>query len=180
MAYLGFEIKPQEKIKLVIRSHWFILLSIILKFFFILFIVLSGLYLIARYFNLTLLNNLIPIINSTFLLFWWLGLFHGLTDYYLDVWIVTDHRVLDIRHTGLFNRDISELRLSKIQDITMKTKGIFAIFLDYGDLIIQTAAEEKEFKFESISRPEEIKNLILNAYDDYAREHSNGKENHSI
>ena len=147
MPYLRFEIKPQEKIKLIIRRHWLILLSIILKFSFILFLVLGGLSLITKYLESDFLTNLIPIINSTFLLFWWLGLFHDLTDYYLDVWIVTDHRILDINHTGLFNRDISELRLSKIQDVTIKIKGVFPTFLDYGDLIVQTAAEEKKFKF---------------------------------
>lgn len=73
-------------------------------------------------------------------------------------------RILDVEQKGLFNREISECYISKIQDITVQTKGVMATFLKYGDLHIQTAAEKREFVFKEISEPEKVKNVILEQY----------------
>src|SRR3989338_5121724 len=45
------------------------------------------------------------------------------TDYYLDMWILTDKRLIDVEQKGLFAREVSSLRLDRIQDIKMEVSG---------------------------------------------------------
>lgn len=108
----------------------------------------------------------------------WQILFLTLADYYLDTWIITDHRVLDIQQLGLFRRDVSELRLSKIQDVNVKVKGLFPTFFNYGDVIIQTAGAVPEFKFKQIPNPYKVKDKILHLFDDFTKKHIGDVEVH--
>ena len=82
-------------------------------------------------------------------------------DYYLDVWIVTTKRVLNIEQTGLFARVVSELRLYRVQDVTSTVKGVVETLFDFGDVEIQTAGEKTRFLFEEIPHPNRISKSIL-------------------
>lgn len=99
--------------------------------------------------------------------FLWLYFCISFVDYFLDAWIVTNMRILDVEQKGLFNREISECYLSNIQDITVIIKGVVPTFLNFGDLHIQTAAEKKEFIFPQIADPNKIKNIILDQYNEH-------------
>jgi hypothetical protein len=80
----------------------------------------------------------------------------------LDVWIVTDQRIINIEQKGLFSRVVSELELENIQDITSDVRGVIATFLNYGDLFVQTAAEKERFIFRNIPDPYKVKDMIMN------------------
>lgn len=82
-------------------------------------------------------------------------------DYYLDVWIITDKRIVNIEQKGLFSRFISELELEKIQDISTDVRGVIPTFLNYGDLQVQTAAEKEKFLFHNIPDPYSVKDMIM-------------------
>lgn len=99
--------------------------------------------------------------GSAFFLFAWLFLFQNFMDYYLDVWIVTNKRILNIEQTGLFARTVSELRLYRVQDVTSTVKGVVETLFDYGDVEIQTAGEKTRFVFEQIPHPTRISKSIL-------------------
>lgn len=171
--------KPYERTELFLRRHKLILFLI---YFWSGLLALLGL--AAFYFskNFMLLEGdiltLIYFFLTIYLMIIWQFLFKGLTDYYLDTWIVTDHRILEIHQIGLFKRDISELRLSKIQDVSVKIEGITPTFFNYGDLIIQTAGVVQEFKFEEIPNPQKVKDEILRLHDQFMKEHPGGNEIH--
>jgi uncharacterized membrane protein YdbT with pleckstrin-like domain len=99
--------------------------------------------------------------GSVFFLFSWLFLFQQFLDWYLDLWIVTNRRILNIEQTGLFSRTVSELRLYRIQDVTSTVNGIVATVFDFGDLEIQTAGEKSRFDFEEIPHPTVVAKAIL-------------------
>ncbi|MFH1621023.1 MAG: PH domain-containing protein [Patescibacteria group bacterium] len=98
---------------------------------------------------------------SLFFLFGLLFLFQYFLDYWCDVFIVTDKRILDIEQKGLFSRTVSELRLYRTQDVTTEVKGIMHSIFDYGDVFIQTAGEKQRFVFEDVPHPTQIAKLIL-------------------
>ncbi len=83
-----------------------------------------------------------------------------ITDYWLDVWIVTTERIINTEQFGLFHRVISEMHLRQIQDITSEMTGPLQTFLTFGNVYIQTAAEKERFQFKNIDNPDEIKVLI--------------------
>jgi membrane protein YdbS with pleckstrin-like domain len=83
------------------------------------------------------------------------------TDYYLDTWIVTNERIINIEQKGLFSRITSELHLNEVQDVTSETHGFLETFLTYGDVYIQTAATRERFNFKNVDNPTEVKAAII-------------------
>jgi uncharacterized membrane protein YdbT with pleckstrin-like domain len=103
--------------------------------------------------------------TSLWALIAWLIAFYILTMYTLDVWILTDRRIIDATQQGLFNRTISELHLSRVQDASVHIIGLLPTVFGYGDLLIQTAGAEEHFKFYEIAHPELVKDAIMRAAD---------------
>lgn len=100
----------------------------------------------------------------------WLALFVRFADYWLDVWVLTNERIIDIVQGGLFHREIAEFKLDKIQDITVDVNGLLPTLFHYGNLQIETAGFERKFVWRTVPEPQNIKNLILKAADEYKRE----------
>jgi uncharacterized membrane protein YdbT with pleckstrin-like domain len=91
----------------------------------------------------------------------WTGIFLRWTDHYLDVWIVTPERIIDIDQNGLFNREVSSIRFERVQDITTEVNGLIATFLGYGDLHVQSAGERREIMMRGAQQPSENKHFLL-------------------
>ncbi|MFH0956113.1 MAG: PH domain-containing protein [Candidatus Falkowbacteria bacterium] len=156
---------PGEKIIKIIRKDLFVLLG---KF--ILVVVLTGLPALVGFMMLKLFPNLLegeisyPLIvlaTSGYILFIWLFLFFSFIDYYLDVWLITNERIIDIRQEGFFSRTIAELKLFQIQDVTSELKGFSKFVFRYGDIYVQTAGEVQRFVFKQIPHPEEVRDIII-------------------
>lgn len=174
-------LKPYEKLELFLRRHWLILFFAYFAFGVLLFIGFLFFYLAWELLGLTGENLVLALfLLNLYILFVWESLFFRLADYYLDTWIVSDHRILEIHQRGFFKRDISELRLSKIQDVSVKIEGILATFFNYGDIIIQTAGVIPEFKFEEVPNPQVVKSRILELYDQFIKKHPNDQEIHEL
>ena len=91
------------------------------------------------------------------------------TNYYLDVLIVTNKRIIDIEQFGLFSRDQASLPIKNVQDIKVKVVGLIPELLKFGNLDIQTAGEAKEFEIRDLRDPEKVKNIINKAYFDQTK-----------
>lgn len=112
------------------------------------------------------LSPLLPVVLLGALFFtnlFWIALFVVLTDFYLDIWIVTDKRVIAVEQKGFFSRSVSEFELGKIQDITVTVHGIIPTLLRYGDLTVRTASEHENFTFRQVPRPNDVKDELLKA-----------------
>ncbi|PIV84108.1 MAG: hypothetical protein COZ28_00810 [Candidatus Moranbacteria bacterium CG_4_10_14_3_um_filter_44_15] len=153
-----------ETIILFLRRHWFIF------FMRLLLIIVSVIGLITIYYLFIFLNsnfqeseyyNLLLFGESLATLFIWNFFFILWLDYYLDAWIVTNERIINIEQRGFFVRNISELKLTKIQDVTSEIIGVIPTLLDYGNIYVQTAAEKERFTFYQIPRPNRVKNAIV-------------------
>lgn len=108
-------------------------------------------------------QGVIVLLTSAYYLFLWLFFAYAWVDYYLDLWIVTDERIINIEQAGLFNRVISEQRLIRVQDVTSDVKGFFPTFLNYGHVFVQTAGEHARFAFEQVPYPDLVKKVVLKA-----------------
>ncbi len=102
------------------------------------------------------------------LAFWYLILyvyyFFHVTDFFLDMWIVSNKRIVDINQSGLFSRNSAELSLDKIQDVTVDVRGVLPTIFGYGNISLQTAGTEREFMMSSVSNPNKAKDIIMKAY----------------
>ena len=154
-------LSPNEKILMVLHRHWIVIFS---KFVLGVFLLLipSFIFPVALSLGETFapLLPFVELLSAIYLMVVVLVTFIFWMDYYLDVWIITSERIIDIEQKGLFNREISEFTLDKVQDITVKVPNMLATFLKYGDVIIQTAGESS-FEIKQIPNFYEAKNLIL-------------------
>jgi hypothetical protein len=82
------------------------------------------------------------------------------TTYYMDIWVVTNRRIIDIDYLRLFDRNIAMLRFERVQDVTTRVQGIFGTLLRYGSVIVQTAGSDKEFVIDQIANPESLRDVI--------------------
>jgi len=104
------------------------------------------------------------LITTVWLLLVWIAGFMIWTDYYLDVLILTNKKIVDIEQQGLFAREVSSLPLGKIQDVTVGTQGILATFFHFGNLKIQTAGASPEIIVRYLRDPSGVKEEIMRAY----------------
>ncbi len=89
------------------------------------------------------------------------------THYYLDLWIITDRRIIVIDQIHFFNRKVSSFRLERLQDIKVAVNGVLATFLNYGTIRAQTAsAAESNFMTGGLPEPRELQSLIQKATDE--------------
>lgn len=153
-----------ETVLLLLRRHWFILFT---RLF---FVIISAIVLVVAYFLFSdlssnfqesALRSLLIFSESLATLFLWNFFFILWVDYYLDVWIVTNERIINIEQKGFFNRNISELKLTKIQDVTSEINGFIPTVLNYGNICVQTAGEIERFTFQQIPNPNHVKNVIV-------------------
>lgn len=156
--------RPNEHVVLFLRRHWFALLTIITAFLLLTIIPLFiGWYffeILESWLAHPLLGPLLVIVGSMYLLSIWLFAFIEFTDYYLDTWIVTNERIINIEQQGLFHRTASELDLAAVQDTTAEIRGIVQTLFTYGQVYVQTAGEKGRFHFKNIDNPEQVKEVI--------------------
>ena len=82
-------------------------------------------------------------------------------DFYFDINIVTNRRVVDVNQNGLFNREISELSLEDVEDVSVHYRGILPTFFNYGEIVIQTAGTQSNFAFHDIRNPRDVASIIV-------------------
>jgi hypothetical protein len=96
--------------------------------------------------------------------FWYLALFGYLLtvfiQWYFNIFIVTNHRIIDIDFLFLLYKKFAEAKIEKIQDVSFRTGGIMATMFNYGDVLIQTASEMPNFVFEKVPRPSEVVHVV--------------------
>lgn len=165
MIHLG----KDEKILMVLHRHWIVIFGRFLVGILLLILpaVLSAAAAVFG-FDLALASPYLEFFGVIYLMIIMAALFMFWMDYYLDIWIITSERIVDIEQKSLFNREVSEFMLDKVQDITVEVPGMVATFLKYGNLIIQTAGEQS-FSVRQVPHFYEAKNLIM----DYARRNTN-------
>lgn len=120
-------------------------------------------------------NNIFVIITSAYFLLILPFLTAAFIDAYYDIHLVTDRRLVDIDQRVLFSREINELALEEVQDVTSSHNGVLGNFFDFGNVTIQTSGTEQLFIFENVRHPGEIRAIILDLADQAKRSIESGE-----
>src|SRR5512133_1855326 len=123
-----FKLKSYERIEMLLRQHPIFLLRDVLMFA-VLSAVPVGIVFILQSLKATLLTGpvsmpIVAVAGAIYYLAIWLFFFSTVLDYYMDIWIVTNDRIIAVEQQGLFSRTISEMDLWLVQDVTSEIKGI--------------------------------------------------------
>ncbi len=160
-------LQPGEHILLTLRRHWVLLARDAIG---------TGLIGIIPLLLVRIMSSgsfgafptFMSIVAAAWLLVAWMALAIIWTNYYLDVWIITDEHIFNIDQVALFDRKVRTVGLDRIQEINVHTKGVFATYFGFGTIEIQTASpSEKSALFEGIPEPERVRALLLAQIEKY-------------
>lgn len=167
--------KPTEQVVYVLRRHPLTFLPYLLLFILLLFIPVALYELISNLFPEFFLGPTIRPLSilaaSIFYLSTCLFFFGHFIMYYLDVWVVTTERMIDIEQFGLFSRSISELELFQVQDVTTDVHGVFPTFFNYGDVSVKTASENTSIVARQVHNPNRVREALVHLADQDRRTH---------
>ena len=109
--------RPNEEIVMLLRRHWHSMLRHFLLFVVEFFLPLAALFAFFYFTDFVFekespVGIVIILASSAYFLFIWLFFFNHWIDYYLDVWIVTNQRILNIEQEGLLDRKSTRLNSS--------------------------------------------------------------------
>jgi uncharacterized membrane protein YdbT with pleckstrin-like domain len=160
-----FYMDEGEEIVLKIRKHWFL---VFLDFAFTLFFVVLPFVIIFIFPSLILGTAQQPVMMllSAWFMLCSIALATTWTNYYLDLWVVTDKRIVIMEQRSLFNRSVTTMRMERIQDTTVEQRGFYASYFNYGDLTVNTAGDHMKVQtFEGIPDPEYVKSIVIEKID---------------
>ncbi len=162
----------QEKIILLLRQHpvvnlgWLLIFSLML-------VAPSFLSLVPDWGLLPLRFQLM-----TLLLWYLLTIAFGLEkflDWFFNVYIVTDERVVDIDFNGLLYRDLSVVKIGNIEEVNFTQIGSFSAVFDYGNVMIQTAAEQRQLTFDRVPHPGKVTEILFQLMEEEEQEQLEGR-----
>ena len=81
--------------------------------------------------------------------------------WYFTIYIVTNQRIRQITQRGLFGKDVIELKLSKIQNISYNISGLSGELFKFGTIIIQTFVGD--LVIHNVEHPDKIYNKLQDA-----------------
>ena len=169
------DLEEDEKVLKVVRKHWFVITTQLIG---------AALFAILPVMFLTVILNLpsafgffelhldkypseIAFVISGWLLLATLSGFVVWTKYYLDLWVITDRRLIAVEQVSFFNRNVGIFRLERMQDIEFSIKGVIQTFFNFGTLKAQTAGEEESnFESNGMPNPDQLQAVIQKAMDD--------------
>lgn len=163
-----FELEPGEHVVKETRKHWFLFLTGLLPFAILavlpfalpkLLVLAPSLATYAGFFEYK--TPVTRAMLGIWLLVTWTSAWGAFTRYFLNAWVLTNQRIVDIKQRAYFSRVVSSLFLSRVQDVTTTVNGVLSSLLDIGDIKVQTAAEDVEFIMHGIPRPEQMRDIIL-------------------
>jgi hypothetical protein len=166
---------PNEDIILIVRQDTAVLIirfiaTLLIFLFFVLIKLLAQAFVPSQMDFVMKIIDFVVSVAGLGLLVSFLWYFH---NFYLSLQLVTTDRVLDIDQKGIFKREVNELAISNIQDVTYKQNGLLPSLLGYGEVIIKTASIELGsnnnntvggFVFENCPDPSKVAGIISDLF----------------
>jgi uncharacterized membrane protein YdbT with pleckstrin-like domain len=167
-----FELEPGEHLTLSVRKHWVVFTIELIPY---LLLAIVPLFIPAIINFIASLQPSLQLLSQTanfsspwarfalgiWWFFLWVGAFNVFTRYFLDIWIITSTRIVDIHQFGFFRRQISSFLLAHIQDVTIDINGILPTLFGFGTIHVETAGHEERFIMHGIRDPQGLRDLIM-------------------
>jgi hypothetical protein len=94
--------------------------------------------------------------------------------WYFTVYIVTNQRLRQVTQKGFFGKDVVELRLSKIQNISYNIPGFSGEIFGFGTIVIQTFVGDLVIR--NVEHPEKTYNKLQDAVSDAVETQGDNEE----
>ena len=152
--------KSKEKLIKTFRKNILTLYKKGLKFLVFLAISIFVMVYISQLGILSFISNYINIAALLGIIFSLSYGFYVWTCWYYDVYILTSERVIEAKQKGLFNREVKEIDLEKVQDITYSVSGFLSTVMELGNVKIKSASG-MEIEMENIGKPSVVREVLM-------------------
>lgn len=146
--------RSDETVILVARFHAWLLMPIVYMWLFL----FLGLGLTLKYFGASGITSIaiavVALIGGLYSFYQWFIWNNG-------TYIITNQRVIRIEQLSLFNRQISEAELDRIQEISTEIKGPIHTMFNFGTVRIQTASSTGKVDLVDVTNPYDIQQEIV-------------------
>lgn len=170
-------LQDTETILMEVRKHW---LTIVIHAGILLVLACAFLFafpLVMQYFfsdtvsslDMNVLGSIYLFIAAAWLWFVWVMFFVAWTNYYLDVLVITNKRLIDMEQFVLFSRDEVTIPLGSIEDIKIEIPGLLATVLNFGNLQIQTAGAQRETITTRMRKPKVVQACLESAVENHRK-----------
>jgi hypothetical protein len=141
--------------------------------------------LIACAVAIVLVSHYVPNISSRLQMLLWLlflivaaftALFAYIstTIYKNNRWIVTTDSITQVAQVGLFRKQVSQLSLANLEDVTAEQNNLIQSMFKFGTLRAETAGERSKFQFPYCPDPNAYARQILQARENFIRNDPEG------
>jgi CRP-like cAMP-binding protein/uncharacterized membrane protein YdbT with pleckstrin-like domain len=92
---------------------------------------------------------------------WW-----EFVDYRNDLYVVTEEKIIDIERKPLgLDYKRREGSLERIQSVDSRQRGVVQALLDYGTVVIRTAATDEGYDFINVPNPKHVQQVVFQKLD---------------
>jgi len=113
--------------------------------------------------------KILIVVSSAYLLFCLGFTLVAWMNYYLDIYIVTDRRIIDVNQEGLLARDLAAIDLVDVEDVKASVQGLLSTFFNYGNVYVQTAADVQNVEFRHVPDPYTLARQIMDWHEEAVR-----------
>jgi len=152
--------RPWEQVEIVIKRHWIVFIFLWLYSF-------VWISVTTTIFNFFWSQAWVYIFLVVFWMLFLLFLYIEWLNHELDMFIITNNRIIWLDQVSFLNRTISECNLWQVQEVNASTKWLLANLLDYWTVTIQTAWNISNFEMTYVPNAIQTSRKILNAVDHY-------------
>lgn len=91
-------------------------------------------------------------------------MFYDWLLWYYNVYILTSERIIEIRQRSLFAKEVNEINLNKVQDVSYSKDGFHSSLFGYGSVQVYSSGT-LSIGLNSVPSPEETQKIILELTD---------------
>lgn len=178
-----FRLEPHEKVLVKLHKHWILLvrdtigtaLAGLVPFLFFAFAVLAGIL------PESIPTQVVWFATALWLLLIWIALVTTWTQFYLDVWLVTDRHIFGIDQVSLFHRRITTWSYEHLEEVSIVAENPIQMFFGYGSLELETAGSEDTYaRVEGVPHPERVRAIILRQMEHFEKLEQENKQQEEL
>ena len=154
-----------EKVMFFTRRHWASMLGVIVLAAILVLTPIGVLLLMGIFSPVTLTGDFYGVIVLSISVYYLIigsYIFIEWLNYYYDFVVITEEDLINVNQNGPFNREIVELPLRQIQEVTGRIEGILGTIFSYGRIEIKTASEKELAVIPNVPNPYEVAQKLLN------------------
>lgn len=156
-------LKEGEQILMVIRRHWWYFVKLFFQLLGLVIVVVASF--IFLDFNFAFLIMLAAVLIALVLIWYYWFLWRH------DEYMLTNKRIIDINRNNIFNKEVIEFTLDKVQNVYYQQHGPIPMLVNFGEVMIETAGEYRNVKIELAPNPALIQKKISETLSQWRRKH---------